>query len=154
MDNNALVLAKIFKVIMITTLVLVSDTALFQKWECPLRQGKVKSFSSDKFSHHDPANGVIIQSFESDTVRSVVKGKVLKVLSYKSSFKGVLVKVNDTTFVSYFYLQQALCHEGDTIELNNTIGIASREDTGAYRLGVSIKSREAWLDPTPYFNCK
>lgn len=154
MDNNALVLAKIFKVIMITTLVLVSDTALSQKWECPLLQGTIKSFSSDKFSHRDPANGIIIQSFESDTVRSVVKGKVLKVLNYKSAFKGVLVKVNDTTFVSYFYLQQALCREGDTIEMNNIIGIASREDTGAYRLGISLKNRGDWLDSTPYFNCK
>lgn len=130
-----------------------SQTSLGQTCECPIKGGHFKDFSFNIFAHHDPNYGAVINSRHTDSVRAVLKGMVFCILTFGSEI-GVLIKTSDTTIISYSWLSKVFVKEGDTLRIDDTVGLAGKNADGEFEIRFSYHEKLRSINQESILRCR
>ncbi|WP_160143475.1 hypothetical protein [Chryseolinea soli] len=130
------------------------QTALAQTCECPIKGGRFKDFNAQS-SHHSPEYSAVINSRDTDSVRSILTGKVFRIFTYKyDSQISVLIKVNDTTVVAYRRLFKIFVKEGDILAIGDNFGLAGKNEKGEFEIEFSYHEKLKSINQESILKCE
>jgi hypothetical protein len=144
---------RLFKILLMMGIGLCfSQISHAQPCECPLKGGHFKDFSQNKYSHHDPYFSAVINSPDTDSVRTVLKGHVFCVLTFDSNI-AVVMRTSDTTLTSYHWLSKVFVTEGDSLRIDDTIGLADKTAKGEFEISFSYYEKLRKINQESLLRC-